>query len=972
MMDNTALRRAVKLTLIAAATSTVGLTPVYAQEKAEELEMIVVTGSRIAKRDNIAESPILTLDSEAIAESGYVTAEQFLNTLPAITPNLSSQSNNPSSNGRAFIDLRGLGTNRNLVLIDGRRGMGSTAGGTVDVNTIPTALIERVEVITGGAGATYGPDAVAGVVNFIMKKNFEGFAIDSTYRVTDRGDGTEWGTDLTFGGSFADGRGNSVFNASYFNRDDIYKGARGFAAQATNLTSTYPGGGWAPGTNTPSQAAVDALFGPGRCLPSGGSGGFGFNPDGTPFCTGVLGNSTYNAVGFTGPSSFIATNFYPDFYSYNFEPDNILVLPMERWSFYNNTSLDLTDNFKPYAQAMYTNYNALQELAPTPAAGTTGFTVPVTNPFLPQVWRDLAATRANPTAPLTFSKRFNDLGGRTGENNHDVWQLVVGTKGDIVGSWDYDVYYSYGRSVQTEIQGGNVRRDRVQNLLNAADGGASLCAGGLNLFGNAPNVSISQACKDYISLEAKNLTIVEQNVLEGVVNGDLFSLPAGAVQAAIGASYRDLDYDFKPDSGLQPGLVAGFNQQLPTSGYLDYVDYFAEVVVPVLSDLPFVKSLSLTGGYRVTDNNIFGENDTYKLTMDWKMNDAVMIRGGFQHAVRSPSITELFAPQLNNFPTFTNQDPCNTQTAPNTVYRNGPNGAQVQALCAQQAAVAGTATYNQPFGQATGIVGGNPDLEPEKADSWTAGLVFTSPWDGTYTSNLSATVDYWSIELEDVIAAVAANTIVQRCYNRDNANPTFDPNNSWCQLFERDQSNGGVINLKQLSQNQAFINTSGIDFTVNWGLPIGANWGDLGFQLVTTWVEKYETQTTKVDPVYDFAGTIGQTTGSSVPEWKATLQTTWTIDQLRLGLTTRYIDSMGHANVVTGGSPTANTGVDAVTYWDLSASFDLTEQLTVRATVNNLFDEDPQLYSPNVQANTDPSLYDVLGRRFFVGINFKL
>lgn len=972
MMDNTALRRAVKLTLIAAATSTVGLTPVYAQEKAEELEMIVVTGSRIAKRDNIAESPILTLDSEAIAESGYVTAEQFLNTLPAITPNLSSQSNNPSSNGRAFIDLRGLGTNRNLVLIDGRRGMGSTAGGTVDVNTIPTALIERVEVITGGAGATYGPDAVAGVVNFIMKKNFEGFAIDSTYRVTDRGDGTEWGTDLTFGGSFADGRGNSVFNASYFNRDDIYKGARGFAAQATNLTSTYPGGGWAPGTNTPSQAAVDALFGPGRCLPSGGSGGFGFNPDGTPFCTGVLGNSTYNAVGFTGPDSFIATNFYPDFYSYNFEPDNILVLPMERWSFYNNTSLDLTDNFKPYAQAMYTNYNALQELAPTPAAGTTGFTVPVTNPFLPQVWRDLAATRANPTAPLTFSKRFNDLGGRTGENNHDVWQLVVGTKGDIVGSWDYDVYYSYGRSVQTEIQGGNVRRDRVQNLLNAADGGASLCAGGLNLFGNAPNVSISQACKDYISLEAKNLTIVEQNVLEGVVNGDLFSLPAGAVQAAIGASYRDLDYDFKPDSGLQPGLVAGFNQQLPTSGYLDYVDYFAEVVVPVLSDLPFVKSLSLTGGYRVTDNNIFGENDTYKLTMDWKMNDAVMIRGGFQHAVRSPSITELFAPQLNNFPTFTNQDPCNTQTAPNTVYRNGPNGAQVQALCAQQAAVAGTATYNQPFGQATGIVGGNPDLEPEKADSWTAGLVFTSPWDGTYTSNLSATVDYWSIELEDVIAAVAANTIVQRCYNRDNANPTFDPNNSWCQLFERDQSNGGVINLKQLSQNQAFINTSGIDFTVNWGLPIGANWGDLGFQLVTTWVEKYETQTTSVDPVYDFAGTIGQTTGSSVPEWKATLQTTWTIDQLRLGLTTRYIDSMGHANVVTGGSPTANTGVDAVTYWDLSASFDLTEQLTVRATVNNLFDEDPQLYSPNVQANTDPSLYDVLGRRFFVGINFKL
>lgn len=991
MIDNTALRRAVRLTLIAAATSTVGLTPVYAQEqdKAEELEMIVVTGSRIAKRDNVAESPILTLDQEAIADSGYVTTEQYLNTLPAITPSLSSQSNNPSSNGRAFIDLRGLGTNRNLVLIDGRRGMGSTAGGTVDVNTIPTALIERVEIITGGAASTYGPDAVAGVVNFIMKKNFEGFAIDSTYRVTDSGDGTEWGTDLTFGGSFADGRGTSVFNASYFNREAIYKGARGFAAQASSLTSTYPGGGWSPGTNTPSQAAIDALFGAGACTPAGGSGGYGFNPDGTPFCTGVLNNATFDAVGFTGPASWIATNFYPDFFSYNFEPDNILVLPMERWSFFNNTSLDLSDNFKPYGQAMYTNYNALQELAPTPAAGTTGFTVPVTNPFINPAVAGLLQTRgwnltqgetesdadfaarqeAARNAPFSFSKRFNDLGGRTGYNNHDVWQLVVGSKGDITGSWKYDVYYSYGRSVQTEIQGGNVRRDRVQNLLNAADGGASLCAGGLNLFGSAP---ISQACKDYISLEAKNLTVVEQNVVEGVVNGDVFELPAGMVQAAVGASYRDLDYDFRPDSGLQPGLVAGFNQQLPTSGYLDYVDYFAEVVVPVLSDLPLIQRLSFTAGYRVTDNNIFGDNDTYKLTMDWKMNDALMVRGGFQHAVRSPSITELFAPQLNNFPSFTDQDPCNTSGTIADTYRNGPNGAQVQALCAAQSAVAGTALYNQPFGQATGIVGGNPDLKPETADSWTAGLVFTSPWDGTYSSRLSATVDYWSIELEDVIAAVGAATIVQRCYNRDGANPTYSITNSWCQLFEREASNGGVINLKQLSQNQAFINTSGIDLTLNWGFPVGDSYGDLNFQLITTYVEKYETQTTSVDPVYDYAGTIGDTTGSSTPEWKATLQTTWQWNALQLGLTTRYIDSMVHAQTVTGGNPATNTPVDSIVYWDLSAKYDLTENLSIRATVNNLTDEDPELYSPNVQANTDPSLYDVLGRRYFVGINFRL
>jgi iron complex outermembrane receptor protein len=979
MSDKTALRRAVRLTLVAAAAATAAtVVPAHAQDKkgGEDLEMIVVTGSRIAKRDAIAESPILTVDAGEIAESGYVTADHYLNTLPQITPNLSSQSNNPSSNGRAFIDLRGLGTNRNLVLMDGRRAMGSTSGGTVDVNTIPVALIERVEVISGGAAATYGPDAVAGVVNFIMKDTFDGFSIDSSYRTTEQGDGTEWGSDLTFGSPFADGMGNAVFNVSYFNREAMYKDARDFSGQASTTTGTFPGGGWSPGANTPTQAGVDAIFGPGACNTNGGQAGFGFNPDGSLFCTGVA-NDPKQAVGFTGPDSWIATNFYPDFFSYNFEPDNILVLPMERWSVYSHFDLELDEHFKPYAQAMFTNYNALQELAPTPASGTTGFTIPLTNPFLPAQLATLAATRVdNPatpaneaTAPITFSKRFNDLGGRTGYNNHDVWQMTAGFKGDITSSWRYDAYYSYGRSVQTELQGGNVRRDRTQALLNAADGGASICAGGLNLFGSAP---ISQACKDYISLEAKNLTVVEQNVVEGVVNGDLFKLPAGMVQAAFGASYRDLDFDFKPDSALQPGLVAGFNQQLPVSGYLDYVDYFGEVVVPVLNDLPGVKSLSLTAGYRSTDNNISGKDDTYKLTADWTVVDAVRVRGGFQHAVRSPSIAELFSPQLNNFPTFTNQDPCNTTGAIAATYRNGPNAAQIQALCASQSPVAGGGTYVQPNGQANGITGGNPDLTPEAADSYTLGFVFSSPWDTSALSRLSVALDYWSIELEDVIAAVGATDIVQRCYNRDNANPTFDPNNSWCQLFNRDQGNGGVIELQQLSQNQAFINTSGLDLTVNWGMPIGDRFGDLNVQWMTTWVEKYETQTTDVDPVFDYVGSIGSTTGSSTPEWKSTLVLGWSLDAFQTQLTTRYLDAMVNANTVTGGSPVSNTGTPETWYFDLSASYDITENVSIRATVNNLTDQEPRLYSPNVQSNTDPSLYDVLGRRYFVGVNFKL
>jgi len=966
--------RLIQLALFATSTLLLSF-PLIAQEtdteadEEEDLEMVLVTGTRIASRDAFADSPITTIDQEAFKDSGFVTVDQYLNTMPQITGNLSSQSNNPSSNGRAFIDLRGLGINRNLVLVDGRRGMGSTAGGVVDVNTIPAALIDRVEIISGGAAAVYGADAVSGVVNFMMKKTFDGFAVDSTYRITEEGDGEEVGADLTFGGDFADGMGSAVFNVSYFDRKALYKDARDFSAQASAATGIFPGGGFSPGTNTPSQAAIDGLFGAGACPRNGGSAGFAFNPDGSLFCTGVA-NSPFDTVGYTGPDSWIATAFYPDFFSYNFEPDNLLMLPMERWNVYSHFDLEVNDYFKPYATATFTNYNASQELAPTPAGGTTGFTVPVSNPFIGAELAALLASRADPNANFAFSKRFNDIGGRTGDNNHDVWQTTVGAKGDIVANWTYDVYGSYGRSNQTELQGGNIRRDRVNALLAAADGGASVCQGGLNLFGAAPNTAISQACADYISLVAKNITLVEQAIVEAVATGSLFELPAGEVQGAFGISYRNLDFDFQPDSALQPGLVAGFNQQLPIKGRLQYNDYFGEVSVPIVNDLPFIQEMAVSAGYRVTDNNIFGADPSWKITGDWAVVDAVRFRGGFQHAVRSPNIAELFAPQVNNFPTFTNQDPCNT-TGPNATNaefgRNGANGAQVAALCAAQSGVAGGATYFQPAGQANGITGGNPDLENEQSDSWTFGVVVDEPWSA---DRLSFSVDYFNIEIDDVIAAVDAQTIVQRCFNRDGANPTYSLNNSWCQQFTRDQDNGGVIELKQLSQNQAFIKTDGIDFAVNYGLDAGP--GDLTFQMLTTWVNSWENQTTSDDPVYDFAGSIGSTTGDAIPEWRVNLVTSYGWENLRAQVTGRYIDSMGHRNVVTGGSATTNTGVSAVTYWDLFASYQLTPNLSIRAGVNNLFDQEPELYTPNVQANTDPSTYDILGRRYFFGLNWQM
>jgi outer membrane receptor protein involved in Fe transport len=222
-----------------------------------------------------------------------------------------------------------------------------------------------------------------------------------------------------------------------------------------------------------------------------------------------------------------------------------------------------------------------------------------------------------------------------------------------------------------------------------------------------------------------------------------------------------------------------------------------------------------------------------------------------------------------------------------------------------------------------------------------------------------------------VIASVGALTIIQRCFNRENANPTYSINNEWCQLYNRDVNDGRIIGLQTLQRNQAFINTSAIDFAVDWGLSLGERAGDLSLQLIGTWTEKYETQTSVADPVNDFVGTVSNVTGGTTPEWKANLVTSWSLADLQLQWTMRWIDSMVHANTVTGGSPVTNTGVDGTYYHDLTGRYNLTDNITLRAGVNNLGNQKPRLYVPNVQAGTDPSLYDVLGRRFFVGFNMR-
>ena len=353
-------------------------------KQAQELDTITVTGSRVA-RNFSSDSPIVSVKADAMAESGSTSVEQVLNQLPQFVPSITTTSNNPANGGQANIDLRGLGTQRNLVLLDGRRLPPSNSDGTVDVNIVPAALIDRIEVATGGASAVYGSDAIAGVTNFILKKNFEGVAIQSGYSETAQSDGAEWMSSLTLGSNFADDRGNAVFSFQYTNRDQIFQGDRDFSRvtldvrQQGNVAlgspTTLEGRYDRDSGNSYSQAAIDQVFAQYGTAPGTvpRTQNISFNPDGTLFSVGGGGSSVQHFLGDTS-----AQGFNPDQFTYNFAPPNALSLPVNRWNLAGFANLELNEHANAYMQAFFTTYDTNTQLAPVPA---TGLSVPVDQPL---------------------------------------------------------------------------------------------------------------------------------------------------------------------------------------------------------------------------------------------------------------------------------------------------------------------------------------------------------------------------------------------------------------------------------------------------------------------------------------------------------------------------------------------------------------------------------------------------------------
>ena len=981
-MANRNVARAVRLALIAAGTASAGVYAPGVVAQDVELEQIVVTGSRIARPDYESSSPIVSVSEALFQQSGTQTVDTVINSLPQFVPAITSTSNNPSNGGQSNIDLRGLGSNRVLVLMDGVRVVPANGSGTVDVNLIPAALIKNVEIISGGASAVYGSDAISGVVNFKMIDDFEGVELDAGYGITDRSDGDEYHGTITAGMNFAEDRGNIVASVGYTERKEVLAGARDFSDVALgwfdNLQEFRPLGSptFEEGRVgvAASQGAIDQVFAqygfaPGTVKQTT----FGFNRDGTLFTVGD--NTPGSVLNFRDAKD---ASFNDASYTYNFAPVNYLQLPLERTNVFLNGKFEFSENAELYARGIWANYTADTQLAPTPLSQV--FT-PVTNPFIPADLATLLASRSTPTSRFGLTRRMTEIGPRIESNEFDVYQAIVGLRGKLFSTgWTYDVYGSTGKVEIDSQQQGNVSREKWEDLTYAADGGVALC-GGFNPFGKG---AITPECAAYMTVATNPQEEVKQTIFEGVLSGPVFDLPAGSIQAALGAMYKDDSYDFIPDDALARQIpqdrtnpnspvtrfdIAGFNAALPISGDVDSTEFFAELLVPILKDLPGAKRLDATLGYRWADySSIDDPVDSWKAELLWQPVEMASLRGSYQKAVRAPSVTELFSPQVPNFPPLApspNNDPCNTGSAA----RTGATAAQVRQLCIDTGVPAAIIDrYTFSGSQAEGLAGGNPDLFEETANTYTAGIVLRSPWANDLVSGLQLSVDYYNIEIEDAVSAIPASTFIGRCYDVA-YNPTFAANNVFCNFFDRKPDDGTITNALEVNANVGGYQTDGIDVQIDWAADIGPGRASLNW--IMTFVMSWEVQEIPGDPFEALEGTSGKySSGSSFPEEKSTMNVRYDIGGWDLTAQWRYVGEMTDYDI-------PDFKLDAKNYFDLTAEYHFGENdgvldgLSIRGGVINVANTDPMIYPAYQQSNTDPTVYDVLGRRYFVNLNYK-
>lgn len=941
---------------------------------------IVVTGSLIPRRDYSAPSAVVTMSATQLERSNQVTIDAALNQLPQMG-NGTNGTTEQNRTGEANINLRGLGENRSLVLLDGRRLTPGDPTGAVDMNILPAALINSIETITGGSSATYGSDAMAGVVNIRLKQHFSGIQASAQVAQPEHGGGLEQDYNLTGGDNFDGGRGNAFLSVSYANRGGILRSQRKFF-QISVVNSRIGRVVATLSADPPSQAAVNSVFGQYGAAPNtvGRTGAISFNDDGSLFTPSpAAGQPIVNYKGTFNATTLDLNNAltYNQGYSYQ------MLIPLRRWSTFGRVTHEIGDNINWFAEALFTSYNAEGAGTP-PSIGTAGSTatVPVTNPFIPQDMKTILASRATPNTPFPITYRFEQLGVSTVLTNHQTYQVTTGLDGKLgLGDVKWNVYFMHGDTRETANSINNFQLSKVQALLNAPDGGASICSGGLNLFG-APG-AVSQSCLNYIRYSEANSYDINQTMVQAQLTGTIFHLPAGDLSFALGGDFRREAYQDNVDAAVAAGDIPGDISGPSNGGSRNVTEGFAELLVPILADKPFFNKLEADLGYRRSQYTNSGGTDSYSANLTWDINRTVTLRGGYSHAIRAPSLQDLYTSAVQaqlrlGSPSATGAggDPCDVRSS----YRLGPNGAKLSALCVALGVPAAAANSFTSITQTVfGTTTGNPDLKNENADTITGGIVIKSPFSSPWLSRLRGSVDFYDITIHQAIGQLPLTTALARCYNLDGvSNPGYSASEPDCAFFPRDPATGLISRLTVPELNLAKYRTRGIDFQLDWGLrfdDIGlTGWGDLDVNMVGTYLMNFDIQQVNPGPTLDYAGTtqspIDPNGRSSVlPHWKSVVTVTHSIGKFNSSVTWRFIGPTQDVSVLT--TPTTTVpGVRAYSYFDLSLGYTLFKNTNIRFGVNNLFDKQPPIIAATL-GNTDTETYDVIGRSYYLGIRTK-
>ena len=958
--------------------------------KADDIQVIVVTGSRISRRDFKAESPISTISTATISAAAQPSLDRAIGQIPQFEAAQGAaevgdvQGSIGFGGGASYSDLRGVGRNRSLVLMDGRRLMPSTPDGAIDLNTIPMGMIENVEVITGGASAAYGSDAVAGVANFKLRQKFQGVEVDVEHGASTRNDGAQSQVSILAGAKLDDDKGHILIDLEYGKRDAVSGADRPFFTQPTVRFLGRPPegivfkGGWGTGAGQPTIAAVNTILAKySGTTPISGSGAYngaiGVNTDGTLFTSNAGSNCAQN---YKGVGSVKGAIISPSCTQAGVVLGNYFAVqvPLTKYNAFMKADYAFNDHVTGYTQFSFSESSALDQTSPgstkTSASASQILKIPVSNPFV-QSNADLmalvnsaygGAVPANAT--LYDSKLLFGWGNRVETYKYDVWQMLAGLKGDIPGTqFDWDVYASFGRSTYASKASGDISISAINSIL-AGTNTASGCTGATawNPFGLQP---VSAGCLAYAGRTDNTTDTLTSKNVEATLQGPLFSLPAGEVRMAVGADYRDSNYRYQPDSIFIAGDSLAFGSDTPSSGMQKATEVFGELLVPVFKDQFLAKDLSVDLGYRYSKYDTFAGKGTWKADMNWTVIDGVRLRGGYSLAIRAPSLADLYVGKSVNNTNLTS-DPCDALSS----YRTGANASQVQALCAAQAASAGTSTYSYNGAVVSVPVqsGGNSLLLPETAKTWSMGAVL-SPIRG-----LDISIDYYNINISGAIASLSAGQILTDCYGAS-TNPGFSASNTFCQRIKRDSSTGTISLLTSGTFNFNNLRLDGIDTQVGYkfgmdqlGLPLGA--GNIQLNSIISYLRHYTVTPADGSGATEYAGGLSDTLVTSDgenlyahPRWKSNSSVTYTHDSLTASLRWRYIGKMANLD-------DAASTVPAVSYFDIDGHYVFDGKYTLSAGINNIGDKTPPFIG-TLELRTDAASYDVIGRTWYMSLKAK-